>query len=665
MLNFSNLRIGSRFAAGFAVVLLMMIGLSGISIARVRQISANLAEVNEVNSVKQRYAINFRGSVHDRSISLRDVVLVTVPAELDAAIADITTLAEAYAKSAGPLDAMLSTAPGTTDEERRIVDDIKATEARTMPLVDEVIALRRSGDATAAHALLLAKARPEFVTWLKQINQFIDLQEAKNKAVGAETAALAGSFTVATIVLVASAVLLGIAVALLLKRSLKPLEDLTGVMGVLAGGDLSVHVPSAERGDEVGDIARAVQRFKESGLERIRVEAEARRQQEAMDAKLKASEAAFQAEQRQVVDTMADALTRLAQGDLTVRLAVDDSSSYRALLSDFNTAVENLAEQLSLVSMAAEQVSHAGSEITSGSQSLANSASDQAATLESVATKVQQFAAMARQSAGSAEQARTLSLSARQHTSEGSARMGRLTEAVRDIQQASTETAKIVRTIEEIAFQTNLLALNAAVEAARAGDAGRGFAVVAEEVRALAIRSAEASKNTAALIERNVESAEHGVRLNAEVLESLGRMDAEVQRVAGVIAEISTAAEEQARVVVYVYLPGHEMNGVTRRVAANAVKVASAAAELESQARTLRDTVGRFSITTSRGAPQRAGTGPRGASTARSTGARSSRGAASRSGSTARHALATSAWTTSSSATALADDGDMDVFGSF
>ena len=596
MIQFSNVRIGTRVAVGFSVVLLMMIGLSGVSIARVRQISANLAEVNELNSVKQRYAINFRGSVHDRAISLRDVVLVTEAAELDAAIADIATLGDAYARSAGPLDAMMADAPGTTDEERRILADIKDTEARTLPIVERVVALRRGGDATAAHAMLLAEARPEFVTWLKQINQFIDLQEAKNKAVGAETTALAGTFTVATVVLVASAVLLGIAIALLLKRSLKPLEDLTSVMGVLAGGDLSVHVPSAERGDEVGDIARAVQRFKESGLERIRVESEARQRQEEMDAKLKASEAAFLAEQRQVVDTMAEALTRLADGDLTVRLAVDEGSNYRALLTDFNAAVENLAEQLALVSTAAEQVSHAGGEITAGSQSLANSASDQAATLESVASKVQQFAAMARQSAASAEEARALSASARQHTSEGSQRMGRLTEAVRDIQQASTETATIVRTIEETAFQTNLLALNAAVEAARAGDAGRGFAVVAEEVRALAIRSAEASKNTAALIERNVESAEHGVRLNAEVLESLERMDAQVQRVAGVIAEISTAAGEQARVVADIDVAVDQMNGVTQQVAANAEESASAAAELDSQARTLRETVGRFHL---------------------------------------------------------------------
>jgi methyl-accepting chemotaxis protein len=293
---------------------------------------------------------------------------------------------------------------------------------------------------------------------------------------------------------------------------------------------------------------------------------------------------------------MATALTRLAQGDLTVRLDADPSSNYVTLLTDFNAAVENLSTQLSLVDAAAEQVSHAGAEITSGSQSLADSASEQAATLESVAAKVQQFAVMTRQSAGNAEEARTLAARAREHTGEGTSRMNRLTEAVRDIRQSSTETAKIVKTIEEIAFQTNLLALNAAVEAARAGDAGRGFAVVAEEVRALAIRSAEASKNTAALIERNVLSAEHGVKLNGEVMQSLEQIDAQVQRVASVTAEISTAAEHQAVVVTQIDAAVEQMNGVTQQVAANAEESASAAAELESQARTLRDTVAQFRI---------------------------------------------------------------------
>jgi methyl-accepting chemotaxis protein len=213
-----------------------------------------------------------------------------------------------------------------------------------------------------------------------------------------------------------------------------------------------------------------------------------------------------------------------------------------------------------------------------------------------VATRVQLVAEMAQQSASNAGEARRLAASAHAHTAEGTSRMGRLTEAVRDIRSASVETAKIVKTIEEIAFQTNLLALNAAVEAARAGDAGRGFAVVAEEVRALAIRSAAASKSTADLIEKSVQSAEHGVALNSEVLKSLEQINLEVQRVADVTTEISDAAEHQASGIEQINAAVSQLNGITQQVAANAEESASAAAELEGQARSLRETVGEFRL---------------------------------------------------------------------
>ena len=410
-------------------------------------------------------------------------------------------------------------------------------------------------------------ARPQFVTWLRQINQLIDLEEVKNKTIARWAV-----------------------------QSIKPLRHLTGVMRTLADGNFAVNVPAAHGKDEIAEISRTVQVFKNNGLARIRIEAEAREAQTAMRATLKASEATFLAEQQRVVDTKAAALARLADGDLTVRVDTGDNASYIALMNDFNNTVENLATQLAQVDAAAEQVAAAGAEITSGSQLLANSASQQAASLEDVGSKVMHFASMAEHSASNAREAQSLAARAQRRTEEGAARMGRLTQAVTDIQQASVETAKIVKTREEIAFQTNLLALNAAVEAARAGDAGRGFAVVADEVRALAIRSANASKTTADLIERNVRSAAQGVAYNTEVLQTLDQISRQVARVAEVTAEISTAAAEQSQGVAQINVAVGQMNTVTQQVAANAEESASAATELESQARTLRETVERFQL---------------------------------------------------------------------
>jgi methyl-accepting chemotaxis protein len=174
--------------------------------------------------------------------------------------------------------------------------------------------------------------------------------------------------------------------------------------------------------------------------------------------------------------------------------------------------------------------------------------------------------------------------------------MQRLSQAIVDIKRASDETAKIVKTIDEIAFQTNLLALNAAVEAARAGDAGKGFAVVAEEVRNLAMRSAEAAKNTARLIEEAVHKAEGGVTLNQEVLQNLEEIVSQVHKVSEVIGEIAAASEQQQQGVVQLNTAVEQLNQVTQQTAANSEETASTAQELSIQAAEMRHLVQAFQL---------------------------------------------------------------------
>jgi methyl-accepting chemotaxis protein len=201
---------------------------------------------------------------------------------------------------------------------------------------------------------------------------------------------------------------------------------------------------------------------------------------------------------------------------------------------------------------------------------------------------------MTRQTSANAQEARSLTQGADTAVRSGVANVGRLADAMSRIKTASDSTAKIVRTIDEIAFQTNLLALNAAVEAARAGDAGKGFAVVAEEVRSLAIRSADAAKNTAALIEDAVRSADEGVVLNGEALKSLEEIQERVTRVGTVMSEIAAASEQQSEGVGQINIAVEQMNGVTQQVAASSEESASTAEELSAQASQLRALVGQF-----------------------------------------------------------------------
>jgi hypothetical protein len=239
----------------------------------------------------------------------------------------------------------------------------------------------------------------------------------------------------------------------------------------------------------------------------------------------------------------------------------------------------------------AEQVASASGEVSSASQSLAQGATEQAAGLEETSSSLEEMSAMTKQNADNAQQANLLALEAKKAANNGAEAMGRMSKAIVDIQKSSSETAKIIRVIDEIAFQTNLLALNAAVEAARAGEAGKGFAVVAEEVRNLAMRSAEAAKNTSMMIEESVKNSKNGVEISIEVGKVLGEIVTNIGKTTDLVAEIAAASQEQARGVEQVNAAVSQMDKVTQQNAANAEESASASEELSAQAASMKDIV--------------------------------------------------------------------------
>jgi methyl-accepting chemotaxis protein len=206
---------------------------------------------------------------------------------------------------------------------------------------------------------------------------------------------------------------------------------------------------------------------------------------------------------------------------------------------------------------------------------------------------------MTKQNALNAREAKGVAEQARGSADKGVESMNRMSSAINKIKTSSDSTAKIVKTIDEIAFQTNLLALNAAVEAARAGDAGRGFAVVAEEVRNLAMRSAEAAKNTASLIEEAVKNSENGVNINAEVSKNFQEITERTNKVSQVVAEIAAASDQQDQGISQVNKAVEQLNQLTQQNAANAEESASAAEEMSSQSEEMRSMVAGFNLTVS------------------------------------------------------------------
>jgi methyl-accepting chemotaxis protein len=217
--------------------------------------------------------------------------------------------------------------------------------------------------------------------------------------------------------------------------------------------------------------------------------------------------------------------------------------------------------------------------------------------LQEVSANLQDMSLMTKRTAHNAQEARSLAVDANHAATEGEKGMKELSRAIAKIKASADATAKIVKTIDEIAFQTNLLALNAAVEAARAGDAGKGFAVVAEEVRNLAMRSADAAKNTANLIEESVRNAESGVHIQDEVLKSLTQINIKAKKVREVMDEIAAASDQQAHGVDQIRGAMERMNQLTQQTAANSEESASMAEELSSQADMTQDLVASFKIT--------------------------------------------------------------------
>ncbi len=571
-----------------------MIAMAAFSVIKVDAISDSLGTINDVNSVKQRYAINFRGSVHDRAISLRDVVLVEDPQAREQVFTDIDRLTKKYEASAGPLDDIVSKG---TMEEKAMVAGIKEIEGQTLPLIEKVSSLRREGRVDEAHQILSRDASPKFTEWLRRINQFIDLQEAANKEIGGRTQAAASGFFMLVIGLCFAATLLAAFIAFLSVRSLRPLNTLTSLMGNMARDDLSAAVPFTSRQDEVGAMAKAVAVFRDNGIRSRDVEAKAEEAREASE-RLRADRLLVdqvKAEELKafvhLVETSFDALSA---GDLTARMSQPVAAEFEPIRARFNVSIEQLERTIGSVVSAVGSMRTGLQEITVAAGDLSQRTEQQAASLEETVAALSGLVHGVNLTAQSADDAKAAAAVAQKEAEKGGLIVGQAVSAMTAIERSSTEIGKIIGVIDEIAFQTNLLALNAGVEAARAGEAGRGFAVVAQEVRGLAQRSAEAAKEIKGLISASTIQVERGVALVSASGHSLEQIVHQVGSVSQVITDMAMAAREQAVSLKEVSVAADQMDKVTQQNAAMVEETTAAAQSLSSETDELAELTGRF-----------------------------------------------------------------------
>ncbi len=241
-----------------------------------------------------------------------------------------------------------------------------------------------------------------------------------------------------------------------------------------------------------------------------------------------------------------------------------------------------------------EQVQDASGQVASSSQVLAQGATEQAGGLEETSASVHEMSSMIQDNAQNSSEASELASKAARVAESGTQSMHKMNQAINEIQGSAEETSKIIKVIDEIAFQTNLLALNAAVEAARAGEAGKGFAVVAEEVRNLAMRSAEAARNTSTMIEESVSNSQNGVKISQEVDENLNEITGTIQQVAELIKKINAASQDESHHITQISSTMSSIDKVTQSNAASAEESASAAEELSCQAEEMGNVINKL-----------------------------------------------------------------------
>ncbi|ARO33908.1 methyl-accepting chemotaxis protein (plasmid) [Rhizobium sp. NXC14] len=386
---------------------------------------------------------------------------------------------------------------------------------------------------------------------------------------------------------------------LLRRRAIVPLDGMKAYMGNLAEGDFSTEVPYANRSDEIGAMSKAVAVFRHNALERQDAQ---KRETALRDAEFErersqmAEKAAEERTRETVINELTYGLDQLSHGNLDCRITTTFAAAYESLRAKFNDSLDALSASMAEVAQTSRQVGSSSTGITNAADSLASRTEQQAAMLEEATAALKEMNAKTNDASHHAGKATGMMVETRSSAEHSAAIVRDAIAAMQKIEGSSAQIGDIVNVIDEIAFQTNLLALNAGVEAARAGEAGKGFAVVAQEVRELALRSANAAKEIRSLISTSSSQVSTGVELVNRTGKALMEIEGQVEQVAGLIARIVSVSSEQAVAIGEINASVNALDEVTQRNAAMAAETVSACRALGGQTQTLEGVVGRFQI---------------------------------------------------------------------
>ncbi|MGR3321841.1 MAG: methyl-accepting chemotaxis protein [Pseudooceanicola sp.] len=431
--------------------------------------------------------------------------------------------------------------------------------------------VRQEGEDGIERLAMAAKADVLGRTWIVAIDQTVDEMMAPVQT-------LLQRLVLVSAVLAAAIALVGILFARTVAR---PFAGVGRTLEKISGGQYDLRVPYLQRGDDIGELARNLDRLRGELAEAERAKAERERQA---------------ADQRHVVEHLSAAISKLADGDLTGRIATQFAPEYETLRNGLNGALDRLGETVASLMGATHEIDANARDVEGASNELSQKAIEQAASLEETAAAITELSASVKSTADSAGEADKVMSRAKSDAEASGQEVNRAMTAMDRIAASSQKITQVTSVIEDLAFQTNLLALNAGVEAARAGEAGRGFAVVASEVRALAQRSSDAAKEINGLIQESADNVTNGVSLVEKAGKSFENMIGDFDKVSKSVSVIAAAAREQATGLSEINSAVDQLDGVTQKNAAVAANVHGTGKVMVSEADKLNRIAARFTI---------------------------------------------------------------------
>jgi methyl-accepting chemotaxis protein len=569
--------ISAKFIAAFALLLAVMGGMGLFAISKIGEVNTIAAEQRD----RWIPAAGTLGDIHAYTSQYR----LKQDEMFDATTPESAARGQKMLKNARiVIDGGLAEYEklSVTPEQKAALTAIREAWGTAIQQDDQMQALALAGNGPAAQAMHDSEALDSFYALEDAILAAIEINQKTADAVAAQSELISASARKFTLAAIGVGVVTALGLLALFMRDIaRPVIRMSDAVGSLIGGNHAVIVPGLGRKDELGQLARALDQFRDVfASDHARAESENARARET----------------QVTIDAIGEGLTALAEGKLTHRVPENGSGALAKLHVDYNAAVISLERVLSKIADGCNTIKLGTDEIASAATDLSLRTEQQANSLAETSRTLGEFTTSVRSTAENVQQTSSR-LTVARNTAEGVGdTANRAVAAMRSIETSSREMAEIVGVIDGIAFQTNLLALNAGVEAARAGDAGKGFAVVATEVRALAQRSSDAAKSIRELIGKSTDEISGGVALVESSGEALRQIVAEVSAVSTLVEQIAEAAGQQAAGIADISAMVGSMDSFTQQNAAMVEESSAGTRNLATETVALVEQLGRFQL---------------------------------------------------------------------